>query len=140
MNAYIFDYEMTDHDTIIMHKGERLYKIITSNAMDALYIISTPEAVEDDARAGMFRTYGRRGPGMVERLEDVSYLLAEADEYEGPGWYRIGYSDGDMWTNDGSIWIEDYNQLADELEAARLHETDAHIVWVEFAGDGAEAE
>lgn len=78
MNAYIFDYEMTDHDTIIMHEGERLYKIITSNAMDALYIISTPEAVEDDARAGMRRKFGRRGPGMIEAVEDVTGLLEEA--------------------------------------------------------------
>lgn len=72
MNARIFDYEMTDHNTIIMREGERLYQIITSNDMDALYLISTPEAAEDDARAGMRRRFGRRGPAMIERLEDVT--------------------------------------------------------------------
>ena len=71
MTNAIFDYEMTDRDTILQN-GERLYQIITSNGMDALYIISTPEAVDDDARAAMRAKFGRRGPGMIERLEDVT--------------------------------------------------------------------
>lgn len=72
MNTRIFDYEMTDRDTISLQDGERLYQIITSNGMDALYIISTPEAVDDDARAGMLRKFGRRGPAMIERMDDVT--------------------------------------------------------------------
>lgn len=71
MTNAIFDYEMTDRDTILQD-GERLYQIITSNGMDALYIISTPEAVDDDARAGMRRKFGRRGPAMIERLDDMT--------------------------------------------------------------------
>ena len=50
MSARIFDYDMTDRDTIILQDGERLYKIITGNSMDALYIISTPEAAEAEER------------------------------------------------------------------------------------------
>ncbi len=79
MSAYIFDYEMTDHGTIIMREGERLYHIVTRNSMDSFYIISTPEDAEDDARAGMRRKFGRRGPGMIEEIEDVTYLLEEVD-------------------------------------------------------------
>lgn len=79
MNAYIFDYEMTDHDTIALQDGERLYQIVTPNSMDALYIISTPEAVDDDARAGMRRKFGRRGPAMIERLDDVTELCTGAE-------------------------------------------------------------
>ena len=135
MSAYIFDYEMTDHDTIALKNGELLYQIITDNACDALYIISTPEAVEDDARAGMMRKFGRRGPAMIERLEDITELL----EYNGPGWYRIGFSDGGAWTNNGPIWIEDYNQFTNELEAARRLETETRLIYVEYAGDDEEA-
>lgn len=68
----IFDLEMTDHDTIIMSEGERLYQIITSNGMDALYIIATPEDADKAARAGMRLKFGRRGPAMIERLDDVT--------------------------------------------------------------------
>ena len=77
MSAYIFDYEMTDHDTTALKNGERLYQIITRNACDSLYIISTPATVEDDARAGMRLKFGRRGPDMIEAVEDVTELLKE---------------------------------------------------------------
>ena len=78
MSAYIFDIDITDKTTIALQDNKRLYQIVTNNTMDALYIISTPEAVEDDARAGMRRKFGRRGPAMIERLEDVTGLLEEA--------------------------------------------------------------
>ena len=137
MSARVFDYEMTDHDTITLQDNECLYQIITRNVSDSLYIISTPEAAENDARAGMRAKFGRRGPGMIERLEDVSFLT-ETDRYNGPGWYDIGYSDGTAWTNDGAIWIEDYNQFVEELEAARRNETETRRAWAEFVSDDEE--
>lgn len=72
MNTRIFDYEMTDRDTISLQDGERLYQIITSNGMDALYIIAAPEDAEEAARAGMRARFGRRGPAMIERMDDVT--------------------------------------------------------------------
>ena len=136
MSAYIFDYDMANDDTIAIRDDERLYKIVTHNSMDALFIISTPGNVDDDARAGMRSKFGRRGPGMIERLEDVTEAYTMRD-YSGPGWYNIGYSDGQKWTNDGPMWIEDYNQLFEELEAAKKHENDYHLVWYEFLSDEA---
>ena len=71
----VFDLEMTNHGTIILREGERLYRIVTGNGMNSLYLISTPEAAEDDARAGMRRKFGRRGPHMIERLDDVTECI-----------------------------------------------------------------
>jgi len=70
--ARIFDYEMTNGDTVIVRDGERLYRIITGNVCDSLYMISTPETVEEDARAGMRSKFGRRGPAMIRAIEEAA--------------------------------------------------------------------
>jgi len=75
MTNRVFDFDMVNGKTIITREGERLYKIITDNPCDDLYIISTPADVDDDARLGMLQKFGKRGPAMVQRLEDVSALL-----------------------------------------------------------------
>ena len=57
--------------------------------------------------------------------------------YKCPGWYRIAFSDGGQdWTNNGPIWIEDLSSFEDEMEAARGTETEFHLAFAEYHGDG----
>lgn len=70
---------------------------------------------------------------------DIETMANEQTEWQGEGWYSIGYSDGGQdWTSNGAIWIESKQQLEDELAAAREDETDTHLVCCEYLGDNDE--
>lgn len=75
MKNAIFDYEMTDPATIVIDDTERLYQIVTHNWSDSLYLIATPETIDDDARAAMRAKFGRRGPAMINHISDVTALV-----------------------------------------------------------------
>ena len=61
-----------------------------------------------------------------------------SDEYwQGFGWYRIGYSDGGQdFTNDGPVWYESYYDLEEDIDTAQGTETDIHLAYAEYLGDG----
>lgn len=52
-----------------------LYRIVTCNNMDALYIVSTPENVHDNVIHVMRARFDRRNPDMVEAIEDMTSKL-----------------------------------------------------------------
>jgi len=55
--------------------------------------------------------------------------------WNGEGWYRIAFSDGQQdWTNDGAIWLETRAQYEDEMEAARATETETHLAYSNYIG------
>lgn len=59
------------------------------------------------------------------------------EEFKGAGWYRIAFSDGGQdWTNDGPVWLDDQASFEDEMGAARRSETETHMAYAEYLGDG----
>ena len=54
--------------------------------------------------------------------------------WEDEGYYRLAWSDGGEWTNNGPVWFDNMYDLADEFEAARQYETDTHLLYAEKVG------
>ena len=64
---------------------------------------------------------------------------AALEAWQGDGWYRIGWSDGGMdWTSDGALWFNDAGEIYDELRNAESYETETHLAYAEWLGDGDE--
>ena len=53
------------------------------------------------------------------------------DAWKGPGSYDILFSDCGKWTNDGPIYCESEDDLADELRAAYGSSTETHLPYAE---------
>ena len=70
---------------------------------------------------------------------DLNEICARHDIWRGEGWYRIGFSDGGQdWTNDGPVWVESKSNLREMIADARRNETETHLAWCEYMGDGDE--
>lgn len=128
----------------ILNEDESVYRIYTSNHNDVLYAITdlTGDELDDEVRFALRHTFGD-AVKLVD-LEDVSCIIYEeaeakenarkdADEsWDGEGYYLIGWSDGGMdWTNNGPVWFDRKDDLADELEAAYADNTDTHLPYAE---------
>lgn len=61
-----------------LYEGERLYRVITDNPNDNLYVVRPADMSEDDliseVRLALIRKYGRRGKAIMFGFEDVTDL------------------------------------------------------------------
>ena len=64
-------------------------------------------------------------------MDDIRYEAEQA--WQGEGSYRILWSDGGEWTNDGPVWVESVEDLAGLLEGAYEDSTETHLPYVEAA-------
>lgn len=73
----IFDFDMTDKETLAVPEGARLVKIDTGNDMDADYCLVPAE--DDEMEQKLLLAFRRRhGNGVSYRgYEDVTFLLDE---------------------------------------------------------------
>ena len=64
---------------------------------------------------------------------EIEEMVAEdIKAWDGEGFYEIEYSDGGMkWTNEGSVYFETPEELADELRAAYGEATETHLPYAE---------
>lgn len=78
--------------------------------------------------------------GIEAEIDYTTYEKALAaydaanDGYKGEGLYKIAYSDGAEWTNEGAIFIESAADFTAEMDAARKSETDTHLAYAEYIG------
>lgn len=62
----------------VLYEGERLYRIVTDNPCDSLYVVRPADMGEDDliseVRWALIRKYGKRGKEIMFGFEDVTGL------------------------------------------------------------------
>lgn len=121
-----------------LNEGERMYRIINEYGME-LYVITDLEGdeLEEEIGFAMRQKYGN--DILFDGFEDVSFLCENAEEgqkdaddaWDESGYYRIAYSDGGEWTDEGPVLCHDKSDLVHELEAAYGDATETHLPYAE---------
>ena len=72
---------------------------------------------------------------MFYSADEIEEMVAEdVKAFECEGYYEIAFSDGGMkWTNEGPLYFETAEELADELRAAYGDATETHLPYAEKA-------
>jgi hypothetical protein len=72
---------------------------------------------------------------MAETSEGILQANEDArDAWQGSGWYQVGWSDGGKYTDNGPVWIEDVDELADLIDGAYRGANETHLPWTERLG------
>lgn len=68
---------------------------------------------------------------------EIEEMIAEdIKAWDGEGYYSIAFSDGGQpWTNEGPLYLETAEELADELRAAYASATETHLPYAEKEED-----
>lgn len=123
-----------------LNDGERMLQVITDNNMNVIYTI-VGDMNEDELENELIFTLHHKF-GTATRYcgyEDASYICEwhemaqkDADEaWKGSGYYRILWSGGGDWTNNGPVWFDTKDDLIEELLAAYEHSTETRLPFVE---------